>query len=111
MQINHTIAGRFNQQDEDELFAHADESSRVLLEFGKRCQQGPVGNFLQFIGTSSTVRDLVSLGDSIVGKDKPIDYWGFSYGTVIGANFLNSESRLECSYVPFLTICSQCSPR
>jgi hypothetical protein len=62
----------------------------LLIEFGKRCQQGPVGNYLQYIGTSSTVRDLVSLADAIVGPGKPIDYWGFSYGTVIGANFLNS---------------------
>jgi hypothetical protein len=109
--INYTIAGKFDQQDSDELFSHADESSNVLLEFGKRCQQGPVGNFLQYIGTSSTVRDLVSLGDCIVGQGKPIDYWGFSYGTVIGANFLNSESRIKHSYSLFLTICPQCSPR
>ena len=109
--INYTIAGRFDEQDQDELFSRTDETSRLLIEFGKRCQQGPVGNFLQFVGTSSTVRDLASLGDRIVGKDKPIDYWGFSYGTVIGMNFLNSESCINLSFSPFLTIRSQCSPR
>jgi len=109
--INHAIAGRFDEQDQDELFSRAEESSRLLVEFGKRCQQGPVGKFLQFVGTSSTIRDLASLGDSIVGKDKPIDYWGFSYGTVIGINFLNSESCINLSFSPFLTICSQCSQR
>ena len=109
--INYTIAGRFDKQDQDELISRTEESSRLLLEFGKRCQRGPVGNFLQFIGTSSTVRDLASLGDRIVGKDKAIDYWGFSYGTVIGVNFLNSESCINLSFPPFLTVCSQCSPR
>ena len=109
--INYTIAGRFDEQDQDELLSRTEESSHLLLEFGTRCQHGPVGKFLQFIGTSSTVRDLVSLGDCIVGKDKPIDYWGFSYGTVIGINFLNSESCIDYSFPPFLTICFQCSPR
>jgi pimeloyl-ACP methyl ester carboxylesterase len=90
--INYTIAGKFDQQDQDELFSRTEQDSNLLLEFGKRCQNGPVGKYLQYIGTSSTVRDLVSLGDSIVGQGKPIDYWGFSYGTVIGANFLNSKS-------------------
>lgn len=45
---------------------------------------------------------MVSLGDAIVGQGKPIDYWGFSYGTVIGANFLNSESSIEYSDNLFL---------
>jgi hypothetical protein len=97
--INYTIAGRFDEQDQDELFSRTEESSNLLLEFGKRCQQGPVGKFLQYIGTSSTVRDLASLGDRIVGKGKPIDYWGFSYGTVIGINFLNSESPLIARFL------------
>ena len=106
--INYTIAGKFDQQDQDELFSRTDEDSNLLLEFGKRCQQGPVGKYLQYAGTTSTVRDLVTLGDCLVGEGKPIDYWGFSYGTVIGANFLNSESRIQCSHVSFLNIRSQC---
>jgi hypothetical protein len=95
--INYTIAGKFDKQDQDELFSRTDEDSNLLLEFGKKCQQGPVGKYLQYVGTSSTIRDLVALGDCIVGEGKPIDYWGFSYGTVIGANFLNSEFRIDCS--------------
>ena len=109
--INYTIAGRFDEQDQGELFSHREESSELLLEFGKRCQRGPVGDFLQYIGTSSTVRDLASLGDRIVGQGEPIDYWGVSYGTVIGINFLNSESCINCPFSPFLTTYSQCSPR
>ena len=104
--INYTLAGKFDQQDQAELLSRTDQDSNLLLEFGKRCQQGPVGKYLQYVGTSSTVRDLASLGDAIVGQGKPIDYWGFSYGTVIGANFLNSESVIECSCDSFLNIWS-----
>lgn len=109
--INYTIAGKFDQQDQDELFSRTDEDSNLLLEFGKRCQQGPVGKYLQYVGTSSTVRDLALLGDGLVGEGKPIDYWGFSYGTVIGANFLNSEFCIERSYDSYLNTSSQCSLR
>ena len=104
--INYTIAGKFDQQDQNELFSRTDADSNLLIEFGKRCQQGPVGKYLQYIGTSSTIRDLVSLGDGIVGQGKPIDFWGFSYGTVIGINFLNSEFNLEYSYNFYLNKCS-----
>jgi hypothetical protein len=100
--INYTIAGKFDQQDQDELFSRTDADSNLLIDFGIRCKNGPVGKYLQYIGTSSTVRDLVSLGDAIAGQGKPIDYWGFSYGTVIGVNFLNSESIIEYLYGLFL---------
>jgi hypothetical protein len=110
-QINYTIADKFDQQDQDQLFSRTDQDSNLLIEFGKRCQQGPVGKYLQYVGTSSTVRDLVSLADAIVGPGKPIDYWGFSYGTVIGANFLNSESPIDFSYHSFLSIYSPSVPR
>ena len=93
--IDYTITGGFDQQEQAEFFSHADQYSTSLTEFGKKCQQGPVGKYLPYIGTTSTIRDLVSLGDAIVGVGKPIDFWGFSYGTVIGANFLNSQSPIE----------------
>ena len=31
------------------------------------------------------------MGDAIVGQGEPIDYWGISYGTVVGFNFIKSE--------------------
>ena len=90
--INETISEKFDQQDLNELYSHADSTEQKFKDFTNHCQSGPVGPYLKYIGTSSTIRDLVSLGDAIVGKGEPIDYWGISYGTVIGFNFLNSES-------------------
>jgi hypothetical protein len=89
--INETISGRFNDRDLKELYSQVDASEQKLKLFAEGCQNGPVGPYLKYVGTTSTVRDLVSLGDAIVGKGEPIDYWGISYGTVIGFNFINSE--------------------
>jgi len=90
--INETISGKFNERDLEELYSQADLTEQKYKDFGVRCQNGPVGPYLKYIGTSSTVRDLVSLGDALVGKGEPIDFWGISYGTVLGFHFVNSKS-------------------
>ena len=90
--INETISGKFNQQDLDELYSQVDQTEGKYKDFSDRVAKSPSGPHLKYIGTSSTIRDLVSLGDAIVGLGEPIDFWGFSYGTVIGFYFINSES-------------------
>jgi len=89
--INETIGGKFNDQDRNELYSRVDETEKKFKDFTANCQNGPTGAHLKYIGTSSTVRDLVSLGDAILGAGELIDYWGVSYGTVLGFNFINSE--------------------
>jgi len=90
--INETISGRFSERDFDELYSQVDLTEQKYKDFTGRCQNGPVGPYLKYVGTSSTVRDLVSLGDALVGKGEPIDFWGISYGTVLGFHFVNSKS-------------------
>ena len=89
--INETISGKFNDRDFTELYLQADKTEQKFKDFTAHCQKGPVGQYLKYVGTSSTVRDLVSLGDAILGSGELIDYWGVSYGTVVGFNFINSE--------------------
>ena len=89
--INETISGNFDQQDLDELYSQVDSTEWKYKDFNERIANSPSGPYLKYLGTSSTIRDLVSLGDALVGPGEPIDYWGFSYGTVIGFNFLNSK--------------------
>ncbi|KAF8703119.1 MEROPS serine peptidase family S33, partial [Rhizoctonia solani] len=43
----------------------------------------------QYIGTAAAVRDMVAMHNILEGPDKPIDFWGLSYGTVIGIYLVN----------------------
>jgi len=99
--VNETISGKFNERDSQELYSKVDLTGQKVKDFGARCQSGSVGPYLKYIGTSSTVRDLVSLGDAILGEGEPIDYWGISYGTVIGFNFVNSEFLQHSHHILF----------
>lgn len=107
--INETIAGKFNDEDSKELYSRVGDTEQKILEFGEKCKQGPVGKYLQYIGTSSTVRDLLSLSDRLAGKGKPVDFWGFSYGTVIGYNLINSESPRSMSILLLRCLPLACS--
>jgi hypothetical protein len=97
VQLNETISGNFNFGDPEalnewnELYSQANATEQKIKTFSANCQTAPSGQYLKYIGTSSTVRDLASLGDAIVGQDQPIYFWGTSYGTVIGFNFVKSK--------------------
>ena len=91
--INETISTKFQDPKElDEFYSRMPETDAKLDEFGQRCLASKSGPYLKYIGTSSTIRDLVSLADKIVGPGQPIDYYGYSYGTIIGFHFLSRES-------------------
>ena len=102
--INETISGRFDERDFEELYSLVDPTEQKYKDFNERCVNSPSVPYLKYIGTSSTVRDLVSLGDAIVGQGEPIDYWGTSYGTVLGFNFLNSKLNQLLYPTPVLKI-------
>lgn len=88
--INVTVASNFTDKDEVKgFYATLKYTEKKMSMFTKRCEWGPGGPYLQYIGTSSTARDLVALGDKIVGPGEPIDYWGFSYGSLLGFHFIN----------------------
>lgn len=91
-EINATVASNFTDEQEVENFYSTLKHTETKMSmYSKRCGWGPGGPYLQYIGTSSTVRDLVALGDKIVGPGEPINYWGFSYGTILGFHFVNSK--------------------
>ena len=90
--INETISTRFEDPKElKEFYSRVLETNVKLEEFGQRCLASESGPYLKYVGTTSTIRDLVSFGDKIVESGQPIDYYGCSYETVIGFHFLTRE--------------------
>ncbi|KAG9122809.1 hypothetical protein FRC07_000645 [Ceratobasidium sp. 392] len=77
-----------DQADLDAFYSHVSSVDELLTQYGQRCHERSQG-VLQYVGTTATVRDLVALHDYIEGQDKPINYWGMSYGTIIGIYLVN----------------------
>ncbi|KAF8586191.1 alpha/beta-hydrolase [Ramaria rubella] len=81
--------GNFTDQDDiDSFFSMVNATDAKFVETGQKCLESD-GDFLPFMGTTSVVRDLVSLADCFAGPNTTINYWGVSYGTVIGNYFVN----------------------
>ena len=90
--INETISTNCGDPQElKEFYSRVPETDAKLEEYGKKCLASKGGPYLKYIGTTSTIRDLVSLGDKLNGPGKLIDYHGISYGTVIGFHFLTCK--------------------
>lgn len=47
------------------------------------------GDALAFVGTEHVVRDIDHMSKLIDGPEARINYWGFSYGTVLGQYLTN----------------------
>lgn len=47
------------------------------------------GEALKHVGTATVVRDLDRIYRTLEGDDKPINFWGFSYGTIVGSYLVN----------------------
>ncbi|KAG8707348.1 hypothetical protein FRC09_001879 [Ceratobasidium sp. 395] len=76
-------------EDIKNFYSQEPEVDRLLGELSQRCSKlSP--DFLQYVGTDAAVWDLLSLNAyfSPAGHYL-INYWGFSYGTAIGAYFVN----------------------
>ena len=63
-----------------------------LQAFKQVCLKGPSAEFLPYVGTTATVRDLVAIAEYFDGEGCDVNYYGFSYGTLIGNYLVNSKS-------------------
>ncbi|KAG8696109.1 hypothetical protein FRC08_007355 [Ceratobasidium sp. 394] len=71
----------------NEFYSHVNETDSALIRFGKQCNSASQ-NMLKYIGTAAGARDMVALHDYLEGSTK-INYWGISYGTILGNYFVN----------------------
>ncbi|KAI0743630.1 alpha/beta-hydrolase [Daedaleopsis nitida] len=83
-------AGNFtNSTDIATLYAQALVMEKIYQAIAQACKDAPTGDTLKYIGTASNVRDMVALADTLDGPGSPVNYWGISYGTLLGAWFVN----------------------
>lgn len=77
---------------------------------GEICLKHETGQYLPYVGTTATVRDLVAIAEYFDGKGCDINYYGMSYGTIIGNYLINSESPVPQFPTQILNPFPQCSP-
>ncbi|KAI0709174.1 Alpha/Beta hydrolase protein [Earliella scabrosa] len=85
-----TYTGNFtNSTDVQNLLSQAPSFEEKYEQVGQKCLNGSNGDFLQYMGTAATVRDMVAIADVLDGPDAPINYFGISYGALLGSWFIN----------------------
>ena len=79
-------------------------------DLGETCLRHENGQYLPYVGTTATVRDLVAIAEYFDGEGCDINYYGLSYGTTIGNYLINSKLAIPPSPAQILTPSPQCSP-
>ncbi|KAI0743129.1 hypothetical protein C8Q80DRAFT_1192911 [Daedaleopsis nitida] len=105
-----TVYGTFTDQaDLHNLFAQAETTEARYRELGKRCGQREGARMsLEYVGTVPTARDLVALADALDGPGSAVHYYGHSYGTLLGAWFVNTASVIWLYSPPVNGLTAQC---
>ncbi|QRV77192.1 alpha/beta hydrolase family protein [Ceratobasidium sp. AG-Ba] len=70
------------------FYAQLPKVDELLIQYGNKCMNSSL-NMLQYVGSTATVRDMVALHDYLEGPDQALNYWGLSYGNIIGIYFVN----------------------
>ncbi|KAH9886642.1 Alpha/Beta hydrolase protein [Cubamyces lactineus] len=84
------MTGNFTDPEEIRaLLAQAPIMQAKYEELGQRCLDHPTGKYLRYVGTAATARDVVALVDALDGLGSPVNYIGFSYGTILGSWLIN----------------------
>ncbi|KAI5830337.1 alpha/beta-hydrolase [Schizophyllum commune Tattone D] len=75
-------------EDVRAFYDRMDETDKRFTQYGDLCTKN-AGDMLKYVGTVATVRDMVAIADYLEPESKEINYYGASYGTIIGATFVN----------------------
>ncbi|KAL1745844.1 Alpha/Beta hydrolase protein [Schizophyllum fasciatum] len=77
-----------DSKDAEKFYSRMNETDGIYKKYGELCTQR-AGDVLPYVGTAATVRDMVAIADVLEPDTKEINYYGASYGTIIGAMFVN----------------------
>ena len=86
------MTGTFSDPDDiQRLLAQADSMQQKYEEAVRRCEGRENAKYLKYMGTAATARDVVALADAVDGKGAPVNFIGYSWGTVLGTWLVHSE--------------------
>ncbi|PVF96267.1 hypothetical protein CPB86DRAFT_737163 [Serendipita vermifera] len=80
----YSLAPLWDQQSIDQFMTFESERDTLYKTFNDLAVARN-GDHLKYIGTAANTRDLVALVDAIDGPSAPVNFWGFSYGTLMSA--------------------------
>ncbi|KAJ7484005.1 hypothetical protein B0H11DRAFT_1196196 [Mycena galericulata] len=91
LQQGFTVASSTNLSD-PAIEAHLVQQSREFLALKKSqaelCAKN-MGHELRYMGTATVVRDMDFMAQIFDGEDAKINFWGASYGSILGAYLVN----------------------
>ncbi|KAJ7598799.1 Alpha/Beta hydrolase protein [Mycena floridula] len=133
-----SIANLSSETLREELILQYEQFLAMKRAQAQLCEKN-MGDELKYMGTATVVRDIDFMSKVFDGEDAPINYWGGSYGTVLGTYLVNmlpdrvghvlidgvadavqwssklvfvlSHSALNFTYEMFLKDCAQAGPR
>ncbi|KAG8720235.1 hypothetical protein FRC09_009872 [Ceratobasidium sp. 395] len=68
--------------------AQVPEVDVLLKQLGEQCLKFSPNTY-QYVGSVAVVRDLLAMNDYLEGPNKTVNFWGLSYGTLLGAYLVN----------------------
>ncbi|KAG8998126.1 hypothetical protein FRB94_007181 [Tulasnella sp. JGI-2019a] len=77
-----------SKKDINTFLGNVEPWRKVVNTFTDKCNQQNAAHLTQ-VGTVATVQDMVAIADAITGPGNLINYYGYSYGTILGAYFIN----------------------
>ncbi|CDO72134.1 hypothetical protein BN946_scf184962.g77 [Trametes cinnabarina] len=83
--VGPNLTDPMNREHLIQLQRHADALWQTKMQV---CAQS-MGDKLRYMGTVSIARDVEFIASLLDGKDAPINYYGLSYGTVLGQLLIN----------------------
>lgn len=73
------VRGNFSDSsDIDRFYSMTTSLEEGFAKFKAQCDGNRNGQFLEYVGTPATVRDMVALADALEPNTQLINYYGFS---------------------------------